>query len=352
MISRDLIGFTCAYTPLPLIDAAGFTPYRILPLGHMPEQSGALLHDNLCPHVKRILDRALAGEAPELAGLVIINSCDTMRRLAEAWLITRPQDRVYVVDLPPTRDESMVAYFAEELRQMSDILADWGGRAVDEDEIERSVERYRTLSAALAKLDGLAGRGLLPGGREELQTIYNLAVTAPIEETLARIDELPAVATGAESDGVPVYLTGNVLVEPPAFRLFEQSGAMVVGEDLCTGARMHAPPITDGEGDIYQRLARGLLARRPCARTFDAERPGGIAQDIAAQARAAGARGVIAHVLNFCDPYLARVPTLRAALQEAGLPLLVLNGDGTLSSLGQFHTRIEAFVEMLKEAQS
>jgi len=49
MTHRQKIGFTCAYTPLPLIDAAGYAPFRILPMGDVPDQAGHLLHDNLCP---------------------------------------------------------------------------------------------------------------------------------------------------------------------------------------------------------------------------------------------------------------------------------------------------------------
>ena len=43
------------------------------------------------------------------------------------------------------------------------------------------------------------------------------------------------------------------------------------------------------------------------------------------------------------------MPDARRAFQQAGLPLLVLEGDCTLRSLGQHRTRIEAFVEMLEE---
>jgi len=38
---------------------------------------------------------------------------------------------------------------------------------------------------------------------------------------------------------------------------------------------------------------------------------------------------------------------MRAALEDKGLPLLVIEGDCTLRSLGQQRTRLEAFVEML-----
>ena len=59
------IGFTCAYTPVPVIEAAGFSPFRIYPEGDSPDQAGHLLHDNLCPHVKRVLDKALANDLPD-----------------------------------------------------------------------------------------------------------------------------------------------------------------------------------------------------------------------------------------------------------------------------------------------
>ena len=94
MTSEPLIGFTCAYTPLALLDAAGFVPYRLMPLTEAPDQAGTLLHDNTCPHVKRVLDRAMHRDLPKMAGLVLMNSCDAMRRLADGWLATRPESAI------------------------------------------------------------------------------------------------------------------------------------------------------------------------------------------------------------------------------------------------------------------
>jgi benzoyl-CoA reductase/2-hydroxyglutaryl-CoA dehydratase subunit BcrC/BadD/HgdB len=73
-----------------------------------------------------------------------------------------------------------------------------------------------------------------------------------------------------------------------------------------------------------------------------------MAVDILDRAKACGARGVIGHILKFCDPYLARLPFVRETLKEAHLPLLLLEGDCTLRSIGQQRTRIEAFIEMLR----
>ncbi|MCP4693702.1 MAG: 2-hydroxyacyl-CoA dehydratase [Desulfobacterales bacterium] len=39
---------------------------------------------------------------------------------------------------------------------------------------------------------------------------------------------------------------------------------------------------------------------------------------------------------------------VRDALRHAGIPLLLIEGDCTLRSMGQQRTRIEAFIEMLR----
>ena len=113
--NRPLIGFTCAYTPLAMIDAAGFTPYRVLPLEDLPDRAATLLHDNLCPHVKKVLDRALSDEVPTLSGMVFMNSCDSMRRLYDAWQIACPDVEAIMLELPVTTDIKAINFFEKEL---------------------------------------------------------------------------------------------------------------------------------------------------------------------------------------------------------------------------------------------
>jgi benzoyl-CoA reductase/2-hydroxyglutaryl-CoA dehydratase subunit BcrC/BadD/HgdB len=346
---KERIGFACAYTPLAMIDAAGYVPFRILPTGNAPDRAGSLMHDNVCPHVKRILDRATAGDVPELAGLVLMNSCDAMRRLADAWKAARPTDRVVLLDLPTTCDDGSVAYFRDQLAQFGEQLSQWSGRKVTEDEIARSLGRYNQLIDRLKQLDQRAARGTLPGGRQMLQHVFNHAVTRPVAETLEEVNRLADEAEPSQpSDAhVPLFLFGNVLPDPEAFELFDACGGRVIADDVCTASRQLTPIELDGSDDVPLQLARGLLSRPACARTLEAPHPGVLAQQVLASARDCGAKGVIAHVMKFCDPYLARMPAVREVLRDADLPLLVLEGDCTLRSLGQQRTRIEAFVEML-----
>ncbi len=346
------LGFTCSYTPLQLLDAAGFVPYRVLPVGEAPDQAGSILHDNLCPHVKRILDRALGGDLPDLSGMVFMESCDTMRRLVDAWRRVRTGDRVVAVDLPPVASPSSVDYFAAELGRLKQILEQWSGKAVDDERLADSIRRYNELEAGLDRLRQGVLSGVSSVGWPELQALYNRSVTQSAEQTLAELEKLqaaPAAAPASGAGGIPVLLVGNVLVDPAGFELLVSCGARIVGEQLCTsGRQLAAVPLGDGTEPLYA-LAAALLGRPACARTLSLCGPGGFADQVAQSARDAGARGVVAHVMKFCDPYLNRLPDLREALRQAGIPLLVLEGDCTLRSLGQYRTRIEAFIEMLQE---
>lgn len=345
--NRGTIGFTCAYTPLPLIHAAGFAPCRILPDGDSPDQAGRLLHDNLCPHVKRVLDRAMSGRLPDLAGVVFMNSCDTMRRLCDAWKTVRGETPAVLIDLPAVATDASVRFFRDELARLSRTLGQWGGAAVDEAALAGSIERYNRLSSLLTALREKAGRSELRGGFAALQDACNRAAVSPPAESIGflevTLNERPESRPG--EPGVPLYLFGNMLPDPAAFALFESCGVSIVSEDLCTGSRQFAAMDTGGG---LLNLARGILGRPPCARTFSADSPGRLGGDVAAAARRAGARGVIGYTVKFCDPYLARLPGVGEALKKAGIPLLLLEGDCTLRSIGQHRTRIEAFVEMIR----
>lgn len=346
---KDMIGFACAYTPLPLIHAAGFAPYRILPNVEGPDQAGRLMHDNLCPHVKRVLDRAMSGAIPDLKGMVFMNSCDSMRRLYDAWKAVKPEMKSVLIDLPAVATPASIGFFRDELERLSLTLEQWGGTITDDAALSGSIGLYNRLSSLFTALREKAGRSELKGGSAALQEAYNRASVSPPEEAVAFLEAIldeGAAADEGES-GVPVYLFGNVLPEPEAFVLFESCGAHILSDDLCTGSRLFAAMET-GNGDTLLNLARGIMGRPPCARTFDAKRPGSLGDEIAAAAIKAGARGVIGYTAKFCDPYIARLPGVRDALKREGIPLLLLEGDCTLRSIGQHRTRVEAFIEMLR----
>ncbi|NOY69629.1 MAG: 2-hydroxyacyl-CoA dehydratase [Deltaproteobacteria bacterium] len=346
MKNKEKIGFMCAYTPLALIDAAGYAPYRILPSEACEDRAGHLLHDNLCPNIKKILDRALAGDVPDLAGVVFVNSCDAMRRLADAWQHVRKDDRIIWIDLPSSIDAMAHAYVQGQVEQMGRTLLSWSGSPMDPMAVEKSITSFNRICAHLSELAPAFASGAIPGGYAAMQALYNKASTRDFTTTLEEIEPMPGKTPAPKHDAVPVYLFGNVLPDPKAFDMFESCGAMIADADFCTGSRLFSP-VTGGQKDVYSRLTSHLMTKPQCARSFDPALPGEIAKTTLSRARAVNAAGVIGHVIKFCDPYLERLPGIREHFKKNNMPLLILEGDCTLRSMGQQRTRIEAFIEML-----
>ncbi len=318
---NEFLGYACAYTPLVMLRAAGYNPYRVLPLTECDDQAGLHLHDNLCPHVKKILDRAMGNDLPVIGGMIFMNSCDAMRRLSDAWKKVRKSDRTILVDLPVTTDELAVRFFAVELRRLASVLTEWSGCLISDDLVKESIQEHNRLVNTLSELTSKVNSGLYKGGRNALQKSYTVAATKPLPHAIRYVEDVltSGLKDKIEGNHPAVFLFGNILPDPEVFDLFESSGARIVEEDLCTGSRLfQLIQIDDGE-DLYLELSRSILGRKPCARTFNHDQPGEIAQIVVDKALACDARGVIFHTAKFCDPYLARLPFIREKLDRDGV---------------------------------
>ncbi|MCD4741065.1 MAG: 2-hydroxyacyl-CoA dehydratase family protein [Desulfobacteraceae bacterium] len=341
------IGFTCAYTPVPLIEAAGFSPFRIFPESKAPDQAGHLLHDNLCPHIKKVLDRALADYLPYLSGMFFINSCDSMRRLSDAWHETRPNDKTILIDLPSVNNNLSLDFLAKEYERLATTLFQWNNKAFSLTEIEEKIDTWNSLADSVKKIEENISQNYFPGYISELQKIINTAATDSTDKALSMIKNKIEPGTTAKNGLSPVFVFGNLLFDPKVYDLFEKWNMYVTASDFCTSSRFVSKIDTDADDNIFKSLAISYLDQMSCARTMDTTKPGGIAQKIAQQAKESNAKGVIGFTLKFCDPYLARIPMIRQALQDESIPFLMIESDCTMGSLGQQQTRIEAFTEML-----
>jgi benzoyl-CoA reductase/2-hydroxyglutaryl-CoA dehydratase subunit BcrC/BadD/HgdB len=345
------IGFTCAYTPVPLIEAAGFSPFRIFPESKAPDQAGHLLHDNLCPHVKKVLDRALADDLPDLEGMVFINSCDSMRRLADAWNEARPDDRIILMDLPSGINSLSLDFLSKEYERLAKTLFKWNNETFSPerilDKIKEKIATWNLLAASVKKIEEKMSREYFPGIASRLQQIINTAATDSTNKALAMAQKEIEPEEPAKTGRLPVFVFGNLLFDPKMFDLFEEWNMHVTASDFCTTSRFITPVDSRTDNNIFRSLADSYFKQTPCARTMDTTKPGSIAQRIVERAKESNAKGVIGFTLKFCDPYLARIPMIRQALQKESIPFLMLEGDCTMGSMGQQQTRIEAFTEML-----
>lgn len=340
------VGTLCSYVPGEMLHAAGLTPVRLRSTAQPIRRADAHLQSFTCALCRSTLDQALGGELSFLAGAVLAHTCDAMQALSDLWRINTPADRLVETIMVPTRLEGPAAlpYLEAELQHLRAGLAQF-----TDDELRASIALYDETRRLVQAL----GRHRERLTAAEFFAVLDAAQVMPPEyfQPLARalLSELEtsqaSEAHAAQPSGPRLFLVGAVLDEPRLLDLIDASGAVVAGDDLCTGSRPFQGQVGVGtEASPLRTLAGYLLGRTPCPTKFHPAHDPGL--HLVDQAAAAGAVGVLFVVSKFCEPHAFDYGLARPALERAGVPHLVLEMEQT-PSLEGLRTRLQAFVEIL-----
>jgi len=343
--NRPLVGWTCSYLPLEILEAAGLQPYRILPRP-CSETADSYLDPNFCPFIRATLGSAMDGEYSFLSGMVLLNTCDGMRRLYDAWRYYCPAIPAFFLDVPRVITPFSLAYFREELNRLARQIEKEFRVILSADALTRAIGEANRSRALLKKLISLRGRGDPPLNYGDIMDILAEGWKNPRESFNEALQRLTGHLEGElpqDSRKLKVMVTGSLQEGCALIRLLEELGAEVVGSDLCTGERfVHE---VDSSADLWWSLGEAYMNKTPCARMYDTERR---AAHIEEEVRRSGAHGLLYISLKFCDPYLYEGPTIRRTLGQMGIPTLFLEGEYTGRVGGAVRTRVQAFLEMLE----
>ena len=342
--SRPLMGWFCSYTPLELIHAAGFAPYRIIGHSNPIEEADAHMHPNLCQYIRACLDVALDGGYDHLDGFVFVNSCDAMRRLHDVWKTKMPSKFIYIMDLPTSPSEPDQTYFKHELEKLKAALEKHAGKDISDGNIENSVDTFMTSRKLFQEVNDL--RTEKPGtikGSEIMTLIHTFFFMNPDEWNTDAKALLERSNSVPQADNPRILLSGSPVHSPEIISFIEECGLNVVYEDICTGSRFFDIEV-EKSGDILLGLSKAYLYKPPCARMMELEKR---MEGIKNMVEKFKVDGVLYYSLKFCDVALYDIPQVKKFLTDSDIKVLFLEGDGTLGSFGQLKTRIEAFTELL-----
>jgi benzoyl-CoA reductase/2-hydroxyglutaryl-CoA dehydratase subunit BcrC/BadD/HgdB len=167
-------------------------------------------------------------------------------------------------------------------------------------------------------------------------------------------DELEGRVEGGEGvkpgGTVRLLMSGCPMAVPnwkvPA--VVENLDAVIVGEESCVGergSRGHVEESPEDMDGLISAIVRRYLEIDCAIFTPNAER----LDHIKDMARQYNADGVILYGLNFCSPYLIEAGEVERELEKAGIPALRIETDYSPEDTGQITTRIEAFIERLRD---
>jgi len=354
---KKIIGYLCAYVPLEMITAAGFIPFRIKGSVHEPiTKADTQMETIACPLVRSCFDMALKGSYDFLDGLVIPHACDSICRTYDIWKYNLGLPYSHLVDVPHSTDDSSLEFFKAVLGTFRRSLGRFAGKDISDGELTQAVQVHNQNRAKVRELYELRKTEppLISG--TEVNKVLVAAMSIPAEESgellSSVIDEVKARASVLPRKSLRIMVVGAQVDDMAFIDLIENSGASVVADDLCPGAREYGADVEPSQNPI-DGIAERYLRKINCPRTYR-EKTGTYEEYLEKRFGHIGhaiedfkVDGVILYVYKYCDPFGFEVPAMKSYIESKGAPMLYLEDEYSMSTIGRLRTRIQAFLEMI-----
>ena len=282
-----MIHYVCKYTPIELFKGFG---EECAVLEEMPENfemSDQIAHANLCGFGKSVIQAVLEGKADQL---VLVNCCDSMRRVYDIVASTGKCKFLYMLDLPHEDNECEKVKFAGAIHRLKDAYEAYSGQQFDKELFLRSFAESEK-------------------EREPYIGVLGVRVSGVLED------------------------------------MIQDNIQMKVDNLTCTGGRRLAvlpeEMKTMDEDAMFLAYADALLAQMPCFRMNNSTRRNQLYLD-------PDLKGIIYHTIKFCDYYGFEYASIK---KNINVPLLKIETDFTSQSAGQLLTRIQAFSETIEGSE-
>jgi benzoyl-CoA reductase subunit C len=169
------------------------------------------------------------------------------------------------------------------------------------------------------------------------QRDYNKVLEKSLKELPQRQEE--------NASKIRLMILGSEDDDTEFIKMVESLGAIFVVDDHCTGSRYFWNEVHPNQNPL-EAIAARYVSRVPCPSKDWPERTRvnhikNLAQDWNVQ-------GAVVIQQKFCDPHELDNPAIIKNLKKTGVPAQFLEFDVTVP-VGQFKTRVEAFLEMLGE---
>lgn len=343
---KAIIGYFCTYTPLELIHSMGIVPVRLTGSSRQTDKAYSLVPSFICPYVRGALEKGLGGEYNFLSGIIQGYTCDAACGIVNIWEENIGGKLFYSMPLPYNKSAASGEFMRARMMDLVKMLESIGGD-FQEGKLRSSLELYGEIRQAMLDMYTMRYRGSLPLSAGDFLYVVLAGFITPPADYLAMLKTLVSTFTTTATrkpDGVPILVSGSIIENTRLFEIVEDRGGRIVADDLCTGYRNFSPPSGSGK-DAVDALIDRYMNRFPCpSRSRVLERLPHLADLI----QASGAKGVLFLFQKFCTPHLADHPVLARELNAKGIPSLAIEIAESPDVDGQFMTRIESFLEILK----
>lgn len=343
-----IFGYFCTYVPEEILYAGGVLPVRILGSHEPADDAEPHVFGMFCPFSRDCISQVVRGRYEYLDGTMLSQTCLHIRNTFWAWQKAAPGLFHYFMCFPvKVQSPRAVEYAAGEMREFRSAFEAWLGRSLKDAEIRDSIDAYNENRSLLEEIYALRRSENPPlTGREAMEIVLSAQLMDKREHS-ALLREVLAELKGRQIDrdpGVRLMIVGSEDDDTEFIGYTEDLGATVVIDEHCTGTRYFFNRV-EQNGDPMHAIAARYVGKPPCpSRDWDARTR---TVRTLALAREYNAQGALLVQQKFCDPHELDIPAIKGELEKNGIPTLFLEFDVTIP-FGQFRTRIEAFLEMIR----
>ena len=349
------------YVPAELIYAAGAVPVGLIHGGDPEpvEAAHRAILRYLCPFARAQFGYWVLKEQKyyELFDLMVAPiSCQHLRRVADLYSVYTELP-VFRLGVPQPYDgEHGVNYFKESLVLLKQRLEGLTGNEVTDKKLNEAIGLYNRIRGLLREISELRKSPRPPiTTRDFIRLNHAAHLAAPefVVEMLEGLYRELSQQEGPESQAPRLLISGpNIAMgDYKVLDVIEESGGRIVAEDIAEGVLFYWENVAV-DGDPLGALATRHIGKRPnCAfirpslkRHIEFIR--GLARDFKVDR-------IVWYQLRFCETWDMESYFCAEELKKLAepIPMLKLDSEYDISDRGQLRTRVETFVETLREGR-
>lgn len=349
--NSQVIGYFCTYVPEEILYAGNILPVRILG-SHEPQSlTEPHIFGMYCPFCRDCLAQGLKGKYDYLNGIMIAQSCLHIRQAFTSWQLHIPNEYSYYLPMPNNiQSKRALPYLTEEYKMFKNSIEKLIGRKITADDLKRGIQimnENRRLMRQIYEMRKEKEPKI--SGLEAMYMVVSSQFVDKREHSLLLKEVLNDLPKREGKKGERLMLIGSEDDDTEFLKMVEGLNAIVVNDEHCTGTRYFWNEVEingSSEDELLRAIAKRYIDRPPCPSKdwMERKRIGHILK----LAKDWNVNGAILIQQKFCDPHELDIPAITENLKKHGIKSLFLEFDVTVP-IGQFKTRVEAFLEMLRE---
>ena len=343
------VGHLLPDVPEELIHAVGGLPVALWGAGVELSHAQAHIPSYTCSHAMGALELGFREELNFLDAAIIPYVCDTTRNLFHIWQQCFPSMKNEFLRLPKRLDyPGARVYLRREYERLFAFLKTLTGSDAGVDELSRSIALFNKGRGLLRRAYGKLREDPSAWTQSKVIHLFESWFLTPKEEHIAMMEKLPwdSKAAAESDERILLYVRGKVWDPPAILALLDELKFVLAGDEVVTGYRVAAVDASL-EQDPFDALVERFM-RTPAypGYHFDPER---MRESFLERVVQSGAQGVLFLNPKFCEAAGFDTPDFQKALEEKGIPSIVLETSTRGVSLEQLRVRLEAFREMMSE---